>query len=216
MSRQAMSRQKASCAAVALAILGGCDEQPRPWSGQPAGQVRDESSAFLPGSQDAPLLGDGGGVPAPEPEAPVTPPKASFGGLWATCHDAFVASGQPLRDVTRLGLMCGPVNGMSKLGQTVSGRLKAGQSASHRFVARAGDCYRAFAVGSVGIEDLDIIVRSSRGSRLSSDQTDDRWPVVDRQRPFCSFHDDSFVAEVAADRGSGRYALEIWRLPGTR
>jgi len=181
----------------------------------------------LPGHRQEPLLGDAGfmaagGAPATASAGIQRRAPDGHGGLWVACYEQFAVTGKPVHDVTRLGLMCGPVNGMTQLMQTQQGEVQptdAGPPArggSHRFVARSGHCYRIFAVAATTIEDLDLTVRSSRGSRLTADDTDDRWPVVDRQRPFCSFQDDTFSVDVSADDGHGGYALQVWQLPRTR
>lgn len=200
-----------------LAALCACDEPARPWSGQPDGRLRDESSAFLPRRQDddtptAWLDAGAGGAAAEDDAAPVARESAG-GGLWVRCHDGFAPTGEPLRDVTRLGLMCGPSNGLDKLLDAQTGRLTGGTSARHDFSVRRGECFRVFAAGEPSIYDLDVTILSSRHSRLSSDTGDGTWLLLDRDRPFCSFDDDTFSAEVRADGGSGRYAIEVWRLP---
>ena len=67
--------------------------------------------------------------------------------------------------------------------------------------------------GGGDIGDLDITVNSSRGSRLAADDTHDNWPLVEPDRPFCTFDDDTFAIEVSSKKGSGPYALEVWKLP---
>jgi hypothetical protein len=83
----------------------------------------------------------------------------------------------------------------------------------HRFNVRAGECFRIFAVGEPSIEDLDIEVFGPNGRRLAFDNGDDRWPVVQPDGPFCTFETGEHQARVRVARGSGRYAIEIWRLP---
>ena len=212
--------------AICLSLACGCDEQPRPWRGQPRGELVDESKPFLPGAQRQPLLGDAGlgafaseaGQDVPEVvEDPLRSRVSRVGGLWTSCYARFEPTEQPLKDVTRLGLMCGPLNGMTQIGGTFRGELKGAAAARHTFSARAGDCYRLFAVAAK-VEDLDVVVLSSRGSRLTSDQTDDNWPIVDPERPFCTFDDDTFTVELSSERRGGDgarggpYALQIWKL----
>ena len=224
----------ARIASLALALSSGC-ERSHPWSGQPDGGVIDESSPFLPGRPRA----DAGSVPplgsspldssssgsAPLGQAPLAssepaaggsldlPAPSPVGGLWVSCRDGFRLSGEPLRDVTRLGLMCGPVNGMTALGDPLEGELSAGGgTATHPLAARAGACYRIFAIAGDGIVDLRLAVRSSRGTRLAADELHGRVAVADPERPFCTFEDDQFEIRVAAGASAGRYALQIWQL----
>ncbi len=202
----------------------GCSKPDPPWSSQPDGSVVDESEPFLPGDRSGPWLGDASKGPRPASDGGTGGSAVSrVGGLWVSCYGRFRPSGEPLKDVTRLGLMCGPVNGMTQQGDTVQGDIKGGAGrpgqpgpaiVASQFRARAGGCYRIFAVAAPSIRDLDVTVRSSRGSRLTSDQTEDGWPIVDPERPFCSFDDDTFRIEVASGGGSGRFALQVWTLAG--
>ncbi|RLB53102.1 MAG: hypothetical protein DRI90_21505 [Deltaproteobacteria bacterium] len=214
--------------ATALAA-SGCSKADPPWSHQPDGSVVDESEPFLPGDRSGPWLGDAsignkkpsdGGTDGSTHSATVS----RVGGLWVSCYGRFRPSGDPRKDVTRLGLMCGPVNGMTQQGDTLEGEVKAGAgppgqpgspTVTGQFEAQAGGCYRIFAVAAPPITDLDVTVRSSRGSHLTSDQTEDSWPIVDPERPFCSFDDDTFRVEVSAKGGAGRFALQVWTLAAT-
>lgn len=111
-----------------------------------------------------------------------------------------------------LGLMCGPSNGMKQVVAAQKARIEQGKEREHRFDALAGDCYRVFAVGEPSVEDLDIEVFDSAGKQLAVDTSDDRWPIVKPDGPFCVFADGQYRAVVRAQRGAGDYALEIWRL----
>lgn len=213
--------------AVAIAIAwSGCDEQ-RPWQGTADGGVVDESRPFLPRSRGTPAPGGsdgplaGGGSPtdpdAQEPAAldaiePTSPGRT--GGLWKSCHAGFSSSDAPLLDVTRLGALCGPANGMHRVGNAIEGQIGESQpSAEHRFNARRGGCYRVIAAASREILGLGVTVLSSRGSRVAgADPGEARWAIVDVDRPFCSFSDDRLTLRVAALRGRGRYAAEVWEL----
>jgi hypothetical protein len=170
--------------------------------------VRDESQPFLIPSQ-GPLFGDAGVEDAGEE----TDPSSRAGGLWVSCYARFAPSGQPLADVTRLGLLCGPPNGMRRLGDAFEGSVTpGGKPGTHSMHARKGACYRIFAIAEDSVRDLDVTVRSSRDSRLATDNTDDAWPIVEPERPFCTFADDTFTVELSSGAGAGRYAAEVWEL----
>jgi hypothetical protein len=68
-------------------------------------------------------------------------------------------------------------------------------------------------VADDGVSDLDVVVRTSRGTEVTADLGEDRWPIVQPERPFCTFDDDTFTVEVKAKRGAGAFAAEIWVLP---
>ena len=205
--------------ATLLASLAGC-ERARPWDGPLDGSVRDESRPFLPNGPDGSWLPDGGNATdaSPASDAGTGLPPSPVGGLWVSCYGNFHPSGHPLRDVTRLGLLCGPANGMTLLTtEPFEGKVAETERPSvHRFAARRGECYRIFAVAERSVADLDVTVRSSRGSRLAQDHSEDGWPILDPERPFCTFDDDTFKVLLAARRGAGRYAAQVWRLPARK
>jgi hypothetical protein len=111
--------------------------------------------------------------------------------------------------------MCGPPNGMSLVNaQPMTGQVRPpGEATGHRFQAKRGECYRIFAVGTSSVGNLDVTVRSSRGSRLAADDSEDSWPIVEPDRPICTFDDDTFTVELSSRDGRGAYAAEVWRLP---
>jgi hypothetical protein len=188
--------------------------------------------AAPPASSPAPPLAS---APAPPPAASGTPSAAAdaaseaaeppepvladaghpapVGGNWLRCYAHFQPRTDPNLDVMRLGMMCGPSNGMKKASADKDVELPAGGGArEHRWQAEAGDCYRIFAVGEPTIEDLDIEVLDPAGKRIAFDTSDDRWPIVKPDGAFCVFQPGPYRAVVRAQRGAGKYAIEIWRL----
>jgi len=162
----------------------------------------------------ASAAGSASAAPAPE-AAPEAVPEAGspVGGNWLKCYAHFQPRTTPAVDVMRLGTMCGPSNGMRKVtGVPETSVSQDSPAREHRFRASAGDCYRIFAVGSPGIEDLDVEVFDAKGRRVAFDTSDDRWPVVKADGAFCVLDDGDYRAVVRAQRGSGTYAIEIWRL----
>ncbi|MBE7481292.1 MAG: hypothetical protein HS104_15090 [Polyangiaceae bacterium] len=151
--------------------------------------------------------------PQSEPEPLPAGSAAPSGGNWLRCYAQFQPRTQPDLDVTRLGLMCGPSNGMRKAAESREATLgEPGKPREHRFKAEPGDCYRIFAVAEPSIEDLDIEVFGPGGNKIAFDTSDDRWPIVKPDGPFCVFEGGEYRAEVRAQRGQGRYSIEIWRL----
>jgi hypothetical protein len=212
-----LASRQAACWLASLLFLVACEERVRPWEGKPDGAVVDESEPFLPGRRQGPLLGDASFAEPQEAgiDAGAAKPVSRVGGMWVSCYGRFQPSGRPAADVTRLGLLCGPSNGMTKLGRTLRGQLAKGSNAprTHPMKARAGGCYRIFAVAGGDVKNLNLVIRSSRGSRLAGDDSEDNWPIIDPERPFCSFDDGTFRIEVTSAGGAGPYAIEIWQLP---
>jgi hypothetical protein len=147
-----------------------------------------------------------------EERAPDGGRAAPVGGNWLKCYASFRPRTLPAVDAMHLGLMCGPSNGMKKVTASGSARIEKDSRKEHRFEAEAGDCYRIFAVGEPSIEDLDVEVFDSAGKKLAFDTSDDRWPIVKPDGPFCVFEHGEYRAVVSPQRGEGSYALEIWRL----
>ncbi len=211
--------------ATALGVLGalGCDERERPWAARPDGGLVDESRPFLPSSaedgwlRDAGLdeLADDAGVdggdespaPAPSAQKPATP----VGGLWASCYRGFVTTAGPRRDVTRLGLTCGPINGMKQLGKTVAGDIGPDAPAEHRIDASGATCFRVF-VAANGTDNVAVRVTSPNGDVLAKADDGGAFAVVDPERPFCTIDPTEMIVTVSTRGQAGRYALQVWQL----
>ncbi|WP_437493429.1 hypothetical protein WME75_20565 [Sorangium sp. So ce1014] len=209
------------CAALLLGLVAaGCRDEPRPWEGKPGPPV--VLSAAPPNV--AVTVGTGGlsdadagqgegdaGAPA-DLDLPVLPVRV--GGPWVRCYGNFRISGNPVKDVTRLALLCGPENGMRRVSpKPIEGQVaEGGAIVTEQLQAVRGACYRVFAVGGPGVLNLDVAVRSSRGAMIASDGTEDAWPIVQPDRPFCPLEDDDATVEISARRGAGRFAAEVWML----
>lgn len=201
-------------ALAAVLLAPACRERPRPWE-----QLADAGPARAPrvdNLADASLLADASAFAEADPGADVDPGLPSpvrVGGPWVRCYGNYRLSGDPLRDVTRLGMLCGPENGMRRMAETIQGAVEAGKTHhTSTFEVVSGECYRIFATAEPTITDLDVDVLTRHGARVAGDHGDDGWPIVQPDRPFCPLESDTYTLEVKARRGSGRFAAEIWRL----
>ncbi len=170
-----------------------------------------------PSATDAagdPALDDAGLAAPDDDERRDATPPVRIGGPWVRCYGSFHPAGDPVKDVTRLGLLCGPENGMHRLSKTpLQGPVAEGAPAiTTTLEAHRGECYRIFAVADAGVGDLDVTVHSSRGAPVAADHGEDAWPIVQPDRPFCPLEKDLYTLEFAAHRGHGRFAAEIWVL----
>lgn len=229
---------------MAVAVsAAGCEERARPWGGEgppvvlapphPGAQGADagdgeagadeaDAGAAGQGSArdgDAGTDADGGagvniGLAAAEDAMGDEGLRVTPGGPWVRCHEGLTLSGDPLKDVTRLGLLCGPSNGMRrKTRQAIVGVIAESEppvTAAVR-VAR-GACYRAFAVADAQVGELEVTFRSSHDVTIARDHGAGRLAIVQPDRPFCSLTDDVLTLEVKARRGGGRFAAEVWSL----
>lgn len=207
-------------AAIAAAMSTACQEPAPPWAGEPDGKVIDESEPFLPSRRPIALAdedaGGGGGdledAPLPEEEI-LARPAGRHGGLWMSCHDRFAVSGEPRRDATRLALSCGPVTGMRRASDLITGRLEEGARSGHRFAGEAGHCYRIFVAAADGIASLDVRVADGRGEVVARHTSTSPWAAVEPERPFCVVEATPLTVSIAARGGAGAFAAEVWSIP---
>jgi hypothetical protein len=200
---------------LAAIVLLGCGHQARPWDqgdaeAPPPPPPPSVASTQASGTAEGPAADDAG--KPDEPDAPTPPVR--IGGPWVRCYGGFHPTGDPVKDVTRLSILCGPENGMKRLSKRpIEGAVAAGgPGVSETFEARRGECYRVFAVAEPAVADLDVVVRSSRGAPVAADHGEDSWPIVQPDRPFCPLADDRYTVEISARRGAGRFAAEVWAL----
>jgi hypothetical protein len=211
------------------ALAAGCEQRTRPWdqgdaeappvapnsaptSMLPPPSASDRAAATdEPGADPAPAAA---GRAAPAGDDETATPLVRIGGPWVRCYGSFHPAGDPVKDVTRLSLLCGPENGMRRLSKTpFEGTVAEGAPGiTTTFEAKRGECYRVFAVADASVGDLDVTVHSSRGAPVAADHGEDAWPIVQPDRPFCPLEKDVYTLEIAAHRGHGRFAAEVWVL----
>lgn len=102
---------------------------------------------------------------------------------------------------------------MSPLAPAYQGTLAQGEEQTHRFSLERGQCVRAFAVGGAGLVDLDLTVVDPRGVPLGADGIDDRWPILPPDGTLCVVAGGPHELRVAARKGAGDYAAQLWLLP---
>jgi hypothetical protein len=134
------------------------------------------------------------------------------GGPWQNCYANYRPTTNPMRDVTRLGLLCGPANGMRQSGSVSAGEVDD-KSVEQGIDLKAGDCLRAFAVVDAKVDDFDLEVLDPSGEPLASDRARDRWSVVDREGAICVASAGKYSVRLRPRKGKGAYALTVWRLP---
>lgn len=80
----------------------------------------------------------------------------------------------------------------------------------YTFSAKAGGCYRVYAVGDADIQDIDVRVSSPAASAVAADDTHAGHAVVPSAGAFCVPSAGTCLVEVGVARGSGRYVLQVW------
>jgi hypothetical protein len=222
------------CAALAVLAASACEQKARPWAGKdgppsalsppPPGATAEVGATTEPiATAEVKANADvsATAVPVVPPQATEAPAPAQAGaagivpgGPWVKCAEGLTLSDDPLKDVTRLGMVCGLSTGMRrKTQQAIVGVIGEHEPpvAVELRVAR-GACYRVFAVADAQVAELDVTVRSSRDVAVAADHAAGRLAIVQTDRPFCTFAADVFSLEVTARRGSGRFAAEVWSL----
>jgi hypothetical protein len=133
-------------------------------------------------------------------------------GTWATCYASYRPTSTPRRDVTRLGLLCGPENGLKLVGETIEGDVT--EVAVERTVEfDAGECVRVFSVAEPSAVDFSIEVRDAKGVPVAVSGAPERWSVLLPDGPLCVKEAGRYGLWLRAGRGAGRYALQVCRLP---
>ncbi len=109
-----------------------------------------------------------------------------------------------------LGEACAAPAGMRPLALHQGAEQAAGGRPEHlSFHAHRG-CYRAFAVGGLGVGDLDVAVYDPEGRLAAGDVSRDRWPIVPPRGPLCIEGDGVYTVAVAVTQGRGDFVLQIW------
>jgi len=135
---------------------------------------------------------------------------APSGANWGRCALHFTPRGKPQLDVMRLGLMCGPSNGMHRVPAAElrrdggAGRIELG------FRASAGECFRLLVVGGAGIGRVEAALLDAQGKPVAKQTGRRRWTMVGLDGPICVNRSGRYRATVDAKRGP--LAVELWEL----
>jgi hypothetical protein len=185
-----------------------------PGAGEPESVVTSESRPVVSRDRAANDVGSGPRADGAANRTDASARRAPdpIGGSWVTCYGNYRPTSTPDRDVTRLGILCGPANGMKPVGTTTLGEA-SDTPTEHELDVRQGDCFRVFAVADATVSDLAVVVRDPKGGPVASDHNNDRWPILNPDGPFCLVDPGKYSVEVRARQGRGKYALQIWRLP---
>jgi hypothetical protein len=159
----------------------------------------------------------GAKAPAPVAAAPTTPTTPSTmtetrtDPAFAACHNTFKAGDKdPAADVDAMAKGCADATKMTQLGATLTGEVTEGKTVSFPFPAKAGKCYRVYAVTLSTMQDFDLALVDSAGNLVAADSTDDVSPVLVEDGKFCFKVADASTLRAIAGTGAGKFALEIW------
>jgi hypothetical protein len=144
---------------------------------------------------------------------PRPPPTAVAGQspLWTTCLEHFEPNAAPHVDVLRLGMLCGPPNGLSLLARASGQVDEARKPFTYQWEAERGDCFRVFGVAEEPVEDLEVEVFGPHRERLFLENQNRRWVVATENGPFCAPKEGTFEAQFSTHGGHGTVAISVWR-----
>ncbi len=153
----------------------------------------------------------------PEREAPFDDDErvqssGKLGGVWSACYRGLRPEGEPIASLGRLAAACAKPTGLAAVTPVKIGETQGADDPADRFAfrARGGRCYRVFAVGDDGVDDLDVAVLDPDGRLAAADVSRDRFPVVPPRGPLCAPRDTVYTLEVAVVKGRGAYALQVY------
>ncbi len=96
--------------------------------------------------------------------------------------------------------------GLAQTGPISEGSLGEGSDAAIEQELAAGECYTFVALGSSGVDDLDVIVLDESGRELARDDTRDRQAAAH----FCPEREGTHQIVVRMTEGDGEYTISSW------
>lgn len=133
---------------------------------------------------------------------------------YADCYEGFAAGVLPEVDVMKLGLLCGPSNGMVERPERYDGLIdETGAEGRHVLRVRRDECFRAVASSEAAVDDLEMEIRETAGDSRALTNLDAHWAVAPENAPLCVKHDGSLELRVRTHGGRGRYVLRLWTFP---
>lgn len=156
---------------------------------------------------------DSSGARDAAPDAPVLDGAAFEGGNWVKCYEHFRLGTRPKVDLMKLGMLCGPSNGMRRLTKLGVKPLKGRVGSLLTWFGHRGECYRVFAIASPGTSRVSIQVEGPGHQRLVEISSARRWVVAGPRGPFCSERAGRYRARIRVDHTKARPEAAVWRLP---
>ncbi len=105
----------------------------------------------------------------------------------------------------------GHARDFEEVGTTVTGDLGEGRSHVHPIVLVGTYCYRVFAQGGAGVEDLAIQIVDPNGVPIQRDSEVGPSASLGLVDSVCPYSAGRYTLEVRAQRGAGAYAYRVFR-----
>lgn len=90
----------------------------------------------------------------------------------------------------------------------VRGELRQGEVESSPHMLLGTHCYSFVAVGSEGVEDLDVLLVDPAGAPVMHDEDQSRDATIGLAQSICPIEPGMYRVRVRMFRGSGSYALK--------
>jgi len=127
------------------------------------------------------------------------------------CLQNFQHRGGSESAVAELGRRCGAPCGMRPFSDIRSDQQSQSDSMDiFTIQLRADRCYRFFAAGGNGIDDLDAYLADENGDILVRDVMDDKLPVIGPDGPFCPSRSGRYKYAISVAKGIGTYHFQVW------
>jgi hypothetical protein len=148
---------------------------------------------------------------APALPNPMLVTDSVHGGAFESCYQSFRPSGNADRDLVQMTSLCGPPNAMKPVSPVVHGtQSQRDQLARFTFRGETGRCYRIFSATDRGVRDMDMAMLDPNKNVVGHDTNEDAFPMLNPDGPFCLTRPGLYTVLVSVEKGTGRYALQVW------
>jgi hypothetical protein len=149
--------------------------------------------------------------PAPALPNPMLVTDSVHGGVFESCYQGFRPSGNVERDLQQMTSMCGPPNSMKPVTAVFTGTQgQRDPIARFTFKGDMGRCYRIFSATDRGVQDMDLAMLDPEKNVVGHDTNEDAFPMLNPDGPFCLTRPGIYTVLVSVEKGTGRYALQVW------
>lgn len=96
-------------------------------------------------------------------------------------------------------------------GEATVGTLGEGERRDLLAVLKGGFCYRVLGAGGPEVSDMDLFLYDPNGVQTHQDPAEDPFPVLGLQADICPATAGSYRIQVQMYKGSGRFAVQLFR-----
>jgi hypothetical protein len=149
--------------------------------------------------------------PPPQLPNPMLVTDSVHGGAFESCYQGFRPTGNVEHDLGQMTSMCGPPNSMKPVTGVIQGTQgQRDPIARFTFKGEMGRCYRIFSASERGVMDMDMAMLDPDKNVVGHDTNEDAFPMLNPDGPFCLTRPGVYTVLVSVEKGTGRYALQVW------